>query len=335
MTPAHARLRRTTALIAAVLFALPASAVAQTLEQVEEERRELEAEIADVVEAYEDITERLETARDELGDLESRTAELEAEMAEVNEVLERRARLAFISRDGSSIGVILGANGPGGAIERAAYLNAITVRERGQLEGASNLRVQLEQTRDLLADKEAEFAALEEETQQLLDQLNATLSETKEQESELRTRRERQQFITNGVLNGTYACIIAPPYHFRDTWGAPRSGGRRHKGTDVFGRWNAQVYAFTHGRISRISSSRLGGLGVYLKGDDGNVYYYAHLNGIAPGIGTGSRVEAGQLIAYNGDSGNARGGSPHIHYQIHPGGGGPVNPYPWLAPACF
>jgi murein DD-endopeptidase MepM/ murein hydrolase activator NlpD len=50
---------------------------------------------------------------------------------------------------------------------------------------------------------------------------------------------------------------------------------------------------------------------------------------------SGKRVEAGQHVAFNGASGNARGGAPHVHFQIHPGGGGPVNPYGSLARICF
>ena len=98
----------------------------------------------------------------------------------------------------------------------------------------------------------------------------------------------------------------------------------------------ALVYAFTNGRIERIRTSAggLAGLGIYLRGDDGHRYFYAHLDGFADGLFTGQRVEAGQLIGYNGSTGNAAYSAPHVHFEIHPGGGSAVNPYHWLTPVC-
>jgi murein DD-endopeptidase MepM/ murein hydrolase activator NlpD len=133
---------------------------------------------------------------------------------------------------------------------------------------------------------------------------------------------------------GRIACLMEAPYSYVDTWGAPRSGGRRHEGTDVMAPYGAQVYAFTDGTISRESTNTYGGITLYLQGDNGVEYYYAHLSGYA--VAAGTRVKAGQLIAYNGQSGNARYTAPHVHFEVHPGGpgSGPVNPYPYVRQAC-
>ena len=87
-----------------------------------------------------------------------------------------------------------------------------------------------------------------------------------------------------------------------------------------------KVHAIVDGVISRQSTSSLGGISLYMRGVDGNEYYYAHLSRYASG--TGQRVKAGELIAFNGATGNAAWTGPHVHFEVHPGGGSPVNPYP-------
>lgn len=322
------------ALTALAVLTAPTTADAQSLDETTRKRQQLESELAAAAEAYETVLEDLYTAETELADLERRTLELEALAAEVDHALSMRARAIYKRGDVNVLSAVLGSDGASGVIDRAELLQVLNTRDLGNLEGAVALRTQLHQSRALLADKAGELDAITASLAAREADLDRRLTSTKVLESELKTRKARQTTLTNGLQNGTYACIIARPFHYRNTWGAPRSGGRRHKGTDVFGQWNAQVYAITNGRIARFSSSRLGGIGLYLKGDDGHLYYYAHLNGFADGMSVGKRVEAGQFIAYNGDSGNARGGAPHIHFQVHPNGGGPVNPYHWLTPLC-
>jgi murein DD-endopeptidase MepM/ murein hydrolase activator NlpD len=127
------------------------------------------------------------------------------------------------------------------------------------------------------------------------------------------------------------ACILERPYTYVDSWGAPRSGGRSHQGTDVMAPHGARVFAFANGVVSRESTSTNGGIQLYLQGDNGVEYFYAHLSGYA--VSAGTRVRAGQLIAYNGQTGNAQYTAPHVHFEVHLGGG-PVNPYPYLKRVC-
>ena len=130
------------------------------------------------------------------------------------------------------------------------------------------------------------------------------------------------------------ACPVAPPYTYIDSWGAPRSGGRSHQGTDIMAPYGAKVFAYTDGVVSRHSTSVAGGISLYLLGNNGVEYFYAHLSGYA--VPAGTRVRAGQLVAYNGQSGNAQYTAPHTHFEVHPGGPGstPVNPYPYVRRAC-
>ena len=125
---------------------------------------------------------------------------------------------------------------------------------------------------------------------------------------------------------------VQGPNSFIDTFGAPRPGGRTHKGIDIMTPKNTALVAVVDGVIksTNLLESGLGGITIHLKGDDGNTYYYAHLTSVAGGITKGVRVKAGQVIGYAGNTGNARGGEDHLHFEIRPGGGAAINPYPTL-----
>ncbi len=117
---------------------------------------------------------------------------------------------------------------------------------------------------------------------------------------------------------------------FADGWGDPRAGGRRHVGTDLFAFRGTAVVANVGGNLEHASGSRAG-LAYRLRGDDGNTYYGAHLNTLAARPG---RIERGALIGTVGSTGNARGTTPHLHFELHAGGGGPVNPIYTLRRWC-
>ncbi len=130
-----------------------------------------------------------------------------------------------------------------------------------------------------------------------------------------------------GVVNGeVYIDAILCPMNgsaYGDSWGAPRSGGRSHEGVDMLAPMGTPIYAVVSGSVN-FRQNRLGGNAVSLVGDNGNRYYYAHL---ASYEGASRRVNQGDVIGYNGDTGNATG-TPHLHFEVHPGGGLAVNPTP-------
>lgn len=130
---------------------------------------------------------------------------------------------------------------------------------------------------------------------------------------------------------------VAGMAHFIDSWGFPRLTGtvqqHWHEGIDIMAPTGRELVATEAGVINKVGTAGLGGARLWLMGDSGTDYYYAHLSGYAEGIADGVRVQAGQIVGYVGDTGGAAGGPPHLHMQIHPGGGDPVNPFPVLAAA--
>ena len=100
-----------------------------------------------------------------------------------------------------------------------------------------------------------------------------------------------------------------------------------HQGVDIMADFGTPLYAVERGIITRVGVDTLGGTKLWVKGQSGTYYYYAHLAGYAEGMVEGALVNAGDVVGFVGDTGNAQGGAPHLHFQVHPGGGEPVNPY--------
>lgn len=190
---------------------------------------------------------------------------------------------------------------------------------------------------DLVYEKEdAEFqqveAALEEQIRQE--------EERRRREEEARKQRERMQAALQLPAEGVpdwvtpgFICPVGGPTWFNDTWGAPRSGGRTHKGVDMMGPRYTPLVAVGDG-VVRLSYGSLGGNIVWLYADHGVNYFYAHLDSYPDGLTDGQRVVRGQVIGYMGDTGNPAPGAYHVHFGIYPGGIKAVNPYPTVARAC-
>jgi hypothetical protein len=136
---------------------------------------------------------------------------------------------------------------------------------------------------------------------------------------------------------------------YSDDFGAPRAGGA-HEGNDILADRRAPAVAVESGKVKFWTTSANAGCMLYLYGDSGTTYLYIHLNNdltsrndnrgscvagtaYAPRLKDGARVGAGQLIGYVGDSGDANGIHPHLHFEVHPNDGSAVDPYPYLRKA--
>jgi murein DD-endopeptidase MepM/ murein hydrolase activator NlpD len=122
-------------------------------------------------------------------------------------------------------------------------------------------------------------------------------------------------------------CPVKGPVRIGQGWGAPRDGGRRrHQGIDLLAPAGTPLVAVTSGTITRLSNTDRGhgGISLWLRDRRGTAYYYAHNQHNL--VHLGQPVKTGQQLARVGATGNAHGGPPHLHLQIHPNGGRPVSP---------
>lgn len=120
-----------------------------------------------------------------------------------------------------------------------------------------------------------------------------------------------------------------PGQRFVDTFGAPRGGGRRHAGVDIFAPRGTPIRATAPGVVVQAGDNSLGGHTVTLLGSGGWRHYYAHLDRPTP-LRVGALVAAGEVVGLVGNSGNARTTPSHLHYGVYARGGAAVNPYPLL-----
>jgi murein DD-endopeptidase MepM/ murein hydrolase activator NlpD len=123
-------------------------------------------------------------------------------------------------------------------------------------------------------------------------------------------------------------CPVAGPHAFADTWGAARSGGRSHEGVDMMAPRGTPLVAVESG-YAQFKTTNLGGNSVWVNGASGTRYFYAHLSAWE---GSSRNVSRGEVIGYVGATGNTT--ANHLHFEVHPGGGRAVNPYPYVRAVC-
>ncbi len=217
-------------------------------------------------------------------------------------------------------------------------------RLRQELDAESIQLVALQTEAEAIAARmNAMFEQADAEYEAVHEQYHEVKEERQEQvrrEEEARRQRELMQAALQlpaegvpGWVTPGFICPVAGPSYFLDTWGAPRSGGRTHKGVDMMGSRGTPLVAVGSG-IVRKSYGSLGGYIVWLYADHGVNYFYAHLDSYPSGLADGQWVQRGQVIGYMGDTGNPAPGAYHLHFGIYPGGITAVNPYPTVRAAC-
>jgi murein DD-endopeptidase MepM/ murein hydrolase activator NlpD len=342
------------------IFLFPSAGQAVTKAQVEEacadsraqleEYRAAQAAFEDAARAYDDAVlevDRVERKQVSVsGSVTSHTQELD----EIQARIEEQAVELYMRGGLASPGIIFSASSVDQFMTTSEFLTTAATGGQESLDELIAARSELNRFQTVLEGTRVELAAVE--AQKLTARTNQESAMEAEQAAyaklegrckELATEYDREQAelaararqrAAGSVQVGSFICPMTPGRtSFIDSWGDSRSGGRAHKGTDMFAAWDEPVYAVRSGRVST-GNGGLGGKSIWLVGDNGIAFYYAHLSGF--NVSSGQSVGQGQTIGYNGDSGNASGGPPHLHFEIHPGGPGSaaVNPYATLAGAC-
>jgi murein DD-endopeptidase MepM/ murein hydrolase activator NlpD len=313
--------------------------LAAARQKVEDARAAANAVAAKVTEAY----GQAQALADEVSNVERRITEGKALAAELRAAAERRALNAYTGAGDEAV-IVLASDDPTDAARRAEYLERINARDNDAVAELGEVNEDLEHQRAELDRVRAEHEQVLQQLETEQAQLDGLLQEAVAAQTALEERLARESAARraaelaaargprsgggSGQVIGGLVCPV-PGSAFSDSWGAPRSGGRVHQGTDLMAGYGTPTYAVIGGSVS-VSSSANGGNQLYLNGNDGNTYFYAHLQSYAV---TSGSVSQGQLVAYVGDTGNATG-VPHLHFEIHLGGGSPINPYPTLAQIC-
>jgi murein DD-endopeptidase MepM/ murein hydrolase activator NlpD len=303
--------------------------------------------------------QRLAAAQTELAQLEQDLSRLESEAAEAKQ------RLAVLSSDVRDLAIsqyvsgrlptLSTFDGDIGKVSRGqAMARHVAHRRTDSIDAYRAAAEEFEENQAALAEKatarKAKLASLEKERKAAYSELQKIVKAEQEAAAKLAAEREaaarrsaersrpparqatRGSTATAGptgqIASGDWVCPVQGPRSVSNDWGQPRSGGRRHQGNDILSPRGTPVVASVSGTVRHHNSS-LGGLSYYLNGDDGVTYFGTHLSGYA----ASGRVKAGTVVGYVGDTGNARG-TPHLHFEMHPGGGAAVNPYPTLSKYC-
>ncbi|MEA3503408.1 MAG: peptidoglycan DD-metalloendopeptidase family protein [Actinomycetota bacterium] len=310
------------------------------------------------------VTSRLENLVYTIGLTESRIVTYEETVDTLKENAQQLFLEAYTSGGRGMVAAAFEAVSIQDLLTSQQLMNNAASRDLADLDRYQAVSREMDRLKTELVEKQAEVEAVEAETAAVAEKAStlseqarslynqASAAEKQAIDNLAKERRELQAAIAlkkardvaaanskSGTAAGLpptatpgFYCPVQGGASFIDSWGFPRSGGRRHKGVDMFNSRNTPLIAVVDGRI-KFSSNSLGGRSTHLYAADGTVYYYTHLEAHPSNISSGQNVKAGTVVGYLGNSGNARYTSPHLHFEIRPGGVA-VNPYPTVRHYC-
>lgn len=296
--------------------------------QAEERLAEAEEDHIEAVARVKALRLRLKQLRYQIEGFDAETRQAIEELEAAEALLELRALTAFVRGDSFEAMTSIDHDAILDSMAQQTMIESVFDQDEDAigniLELRDSLGVDVAATYDrldLVEQLEADAVLAVEEAFTEIDQANL----------ELRAFEAGSEVFIDGLVFPVGDGVEVP---LIDSFGFPRMTGTPdehwHEGIDIFAPTGTPLLATERGIITRIGTGRLGGLKLWLRGESGTDWYYAHLSAFNPDLREGDLVEAGDLVGYVGQSGNAVGTPPHLHMQMHPGGGRPVNPYPLL-----
>jgi murein DD-endopeptidase MepM/ murein hydrolase activator NlpD len=332
--------------------------------QAYQDYQRVTTQLDEAVTKYEKLWAQREELSYRIERLETAAALYKAEADELEDRAKSIVIDAYTSGQRNLVGSAFSASNIQDLVTSQALIGRATERELASLDNLDAVSRQATRTSedldvkraDVIANQDAaalvveDIAVLQQEQSAILTKADANLraaidsyrqevNEKKVEDARIKRQQAEQSASRPGAAGGAppastpgFVCPVQGGASFIDSWGFPRSGGRSHKGVDMFAPRGTPVVAVVDGRI-KFSSNSLGGLSTHLYADNGTVYYYTHLDGHPSNVSSGQRVTKGTIVGYVGNSGNARYTSPHNHFEIRPNGKA-VNPYPTVRAAC-
>lgn len=356
-----------------IAHASPAASVSQgEIEKAKKQRAALQAELDKSVAEYEAAETRLIKTRDSLAASKSSLAEAQGRLRRARRRIAARANLTYREGSANVFEFLFKAQTFDDFNRRMKLVGKVSQDDSAHIAEIKRARTKTEAIQQELAHRAREEKRLLSEMTARSRSLGnrfaeASLIEKKlvaDRRAEIQLEKQRKAreaaaaaaakkapksaakpatqvppvqhklpYLAPVAVKGGPRCPVDGPTSFTDTYGEPREGGRRHEGVDMFAAQGTPVVAMTEAVVHRQGSTGAGGISVLLRGKNGTDYYYAHLSRFAA-ISTGQKVAAGERVGYVGTTGNASRTAPHLHFEIHPEGGGPVNPYPATKSAC-
>ena len=331
------------------------------VEQIRRELKPARAELAQVQAEVESLTRQIlqalrqrEAIQDQVDATNKRIKRRGTRVRELQGRLNSRAREVYITGPAGVVEAILEADTLADLTARVSFLDALNEADASTATGIEvereelrrfeddleGLLAQQEELLDRLSEQKGELDAKFARQSEITREIEAKMAEAEKVVSKLKKKVQAElrallraaggsgAVDTSGVLK---VCPVDRPRSYIDDFGYPRSGGRSHQGNDIFAPQGTPIRAPFAG-VARESYNGLGGQSVHVHGSNGTYVYNAHLSRYA-GV-NGKSVSAGTVVGYVGDTGNARGTPYHDHFELHPGGGSAVSPYPFLNAVC-
>jgi murein DD-endopeptidase MepM/ murein hydrolase activator NlpD len=345
-------------LIAAGLLAVSSATVLignaasqESLDDLKSRMSDIQGQLDAATAKIEDLRTREDKLKSRLGEVSQRIDDVTKDQRRLEKRVVEAAKNLYKSGGADMLETLLTAESFSELSSRAQVLNRISQRDTEAFIAYARNQSELKDLTAELEEREGELSSTRQALNEEADRLQATFEGVSAEYNDLKKKLAARAAAREAAAaaaapaptssapsdapihvpatNGM-ACPVAGAVSFIDSWGYPRSGGRLHQGVDMMAAYGTPVVAITSGNITYAGYGGSAGNWLILSGDDGHGYWYMHNQS---NIVTSGHVSAGQQIATVGDTGNAVG-TPHLHFEYHPGGGGAVNPYPLVASIC-